>query len=642
METTIEIKRIAISNFKVIKSLEFDLGKEVLIEGANATGKTTIFDAMYWCWFGKNSHEVTAFSIKNLNDTSLNRNDHSVELTMLVNGELTVAKRTYKETWTKKKGSEQASHTGHETEFLWNKVPLNATSYAKKVSEIIDEQLFRQLTNPFYFNVTMKPADRRKVLADMAEEVTDEKVINGTEVYRDLFKTKGKKSFEEYKKEIAFAKLNLKKQLADIPSRIEELKMSNPLTQNWTALKAEKESKENAVKTINLDMEGKLASFDKDMAGIRAKQSEAITAARKMGEIENELTKRSYAQATEANKSLIEARYNLSIVREELRTRRLQLGSLEARLPQIENELNTLREAWKVEHAKTFTLDNKECTCFACNRSFPENELAGKRAELSAKFELIKKQAKDAINAEGVARNLEKQACASQITAYLQEIVELQTRENDLLWSEDAVEAKPKPINLAENLQYQALKLISEQTIEVKTIDLSEQKQLKQVHQWSINELNVLLSTKDQIDKNAIRIAELAADEKRFNKEFTDLEKIEFTIASFQKAKMSLIEDSINGRFKVVKWKMFNTLGNGGEEECCVATVNGIPYPDLNHARQIDVGIDCANAFSDYNRVYAPIIIDNSESCNSLLRTNSQLIKLAVTTDPHLKITNFN
>ena len=105
---------------------------------------------------------------------------------------------------------------------------------------------------------------------------------------------------------------------------------------------------------------------------------------------------------------------------------------------------------------------------------------------------------------------------------------------------------------------------------------------------------------------------------------------------------MSLIEDSINGRFKVVKWKMFNTLGNGGEEECCVATVNGIPYPDLNHARQIDVGIDCANAFSDYNRVYAPIIIDNSESCNSLLRTNSQLIKLAVTTDPHLKITNFN
>ena len=642
METTIEIKRIAISNFKVIKSLEFDLGKEVLIEGANATGKTTIFDAMYWCWFGKNSHEVTAFSIKNLNDTSLNRNDHSVELTMLVNGELTVAKRTYKETWTKKKGSEQASHTGHETEFLWNKVPLNATSYAKKVSEIIDEQLFRQLTNPFYFNVTMKPADRRKVLADMAEEVTDEKVINGTEVYRDLFKTKGKKSFEEYKKEIAFAKLNLKKQLADIPSRIEELKMSNPLTQNWTALKAEKESKENAVKTIKLDMEGKLASFDKDMAGIRAKQSEAITAARKMGEIENELTKRSYAQATEANKSLIEAKYNLSIVRQELRTRRLQLGSLEARLPQIENELNTLREAWKVEHAKTFTLDNKECTCFACNRSFPENDLAGKRTELSAKFELIKQQAKDAINAEGVARNLEKQVYVNQMTVYLGEIAQLQTRENDLLWSEDAVEAKPKPINLAENLQYQALKLISEQTIEVKTIDLSEQKQLKQVLQWSINELNVLLSTKDQIDKNAIRIAELAADEKRFNKEFTDLEKIEFTIASFQKAKMSLIEDSINGRFKVVKWKMFNTLGNGGEEECCVATVNGIPYPDLNHARQIDVGIDCANAFSDYNRVYAPIIIDNSESCNSLLRTNSQLIKLAVTTDPHLKITNFN
>ena len=642
METTIEIKRISISNFKVIKSLEFDLGREVLVEGANATGKTTIFDAMYWCWFGKNSHEVTAFSIKNLNDKSLNRNDHSVELTMLVNGDTVVAKRTYKETWTKKKGSEEATHTGHETEFLWNKVPLNATNFTKKVEEIIDEQLFRQLTNPFYFNVTMKPADRRKVLADMAEEVTDEKVINGTASYRDLFETKGKKSFEEYKKEIAFAKTGLKKQLADIPSRIEELKMSNPLTQDWQALLSEKESKDNAIKAIDLEIEGKLASFDKDMAGIKTKQQEAIAANRKMGDIESELTKKAYAEAAEANKALNDAKYNLGIVREELRTKRLQLRGEEVKLPQIEHDVESLREKWKAEHAKTFTLDEKECTCYACRRAFPETEVKGKREEQGAKFELIKQQAKDAINAEGITKNSEKVECANKIAAYLQEIALLQTRENDLVWSVDAVKAEPKPINLATHAQYQSLKLISEQVIEVKPVDVSELKEARFMLVESIDELKDLLSGKDQIDKNAIRIAELEADEKRFNKEFTDLEKIEFTIASFQKAKMSLIEDSINGRFKVVKWKMFNTLGNGGEEECCVATVNGIPYPDLNHAKQIDVGIDCANAFSDYNRVYAPIIIDNSESCNSLLRTNSQLIKLAVTTDKYLKITNFN
>lgn len=642
METTIEIKRISISNFKVIKSLEFDLGKEVLVEGANATGKTTIFDAMYWCWFGKNSHEVTTFSIKNLNDKSLNRSDHSVELTMLVNGDTIVAKRTYKETWTKKKGSEEATHTGHETEFLWNKVPLNATSYTKKVEEIIDEQLFRQLTNPFYFNVTMKPAERRKVLADMAEEVTDEKVINGTGSYRELFNTKGKKSFEEYKKEIAFAKLGLKKQLADIPSRIEELKMSNPLTQDWPALKTEKESKEETIRNINLDIESKLASFDKEMSGIKTKQLEAIAASLKMGEIENEWIKKSYAEATEANKSLNEAKYNLGIIREELRTKRLQLKAVEVKLPQIEKDVITLREKWKAEHAKIFIMDEKECTCYACNRIYPENEVEGKRAEQGAKFELIKQQAKDAINAEGKAKNLEKQECASKITAYSEEISLLQIKENDLLWSVDTVKAEPKPINLAGNSHYQALKLISEQVIEVKSIDLSEQKEMIRTLQQSISQLNVHLSTKDQIDKNAIRIAELESDEKRYNKELTDLEKTEFTMASFQKAKMSLIEDSINGRFKVVKWKMFNTLGNGGEEECCVATVDGIPYPDLNHARQIDVGIDCANAFSDFKRVYAPIIIDNSESCNTLLRTNSQLIKLAVTTDKQLKITNFN
>ena len=59
-------------------------------------------------------------------------------------------------------------------------------------------------------------------------------------------------------------------------------------------------------------------------------------------------------------------------------------------------------------------------------------------------------------------------------------------------------------------------------------------------------------------------------------------------------------------------------------------TVDGTPYPDVNNAGKINAGIDIINAICRSKGVTAPIFIDNRESINFLLGTNSQIVNLSV------------
>ena len=52
----IRIKKLALENFKCHKSLTLEFnGGDASIYGDNATGKTSIYDALTWLLFGKDS-----------------------------------------------------------------------------------------------------------------------------------------------------------------------------------------------------------------------------------------------------------------------------------------------------------------------------------------------------------------------------------------------------------------------------------------------------------------------------------------------------------------------------------------------------------------------------------------------------------
>lgn len=107
----------------------------------------------------------------------------------------------------------------------------------------------------------------------------------------------------------------------------------------------------------------------------------------------------------------------------------------------------------------------------------------------------------------------------------------------------------------------------------------------------------------------------------------------------FIRTKVELLEGSINNKFAgSISFKLFNKQINGGLNECCEATVNGVPFSNANTASQINAGLSIVNTLCNHFDVQAPIFIDNAESVNKIGETDSQLIKLIVSLDNTLKV----
>ena len=77
-----KIKSLRLENFQGIKHAEFDFdGLSASIYGDNATGKTTVFNAVTWLLFNKASTEAKNFTPKTKgSDGDLHNLDHAVRL----------------------------------------------------------------------------------------------------------------------------------------------------------------------------------------------------------------------------------------------------------------------------------------------------------------------------------------------------------------------------------------------------------------------------------------------------------------------------------------------------------------------------------------------------------------------------------
>lgn len=141
----IRIKKLALENFKCHKSLVLDFGgSSASIYGDNATGKTSIYDALTWLLFGKDSkgNGEKNIEIKPLNEFGEVR-DHlaetAVEAVLLVDGEEITLRRTQKEVWSTKRGSTEPTYDGNTSEYYIDGVPCKKFVFSEKIDALIDE-----------------------------------------------------------------------------------------------------------------------------------------------------------------------------------------------------------------------------------------------------------------------------------------------------------------------------------------------------------------------------------------------------------------------------------------------------------------------------------------------------------------------
>ena len=166
MAKEIILKQLILKNFKGIKSLTINFGKNVTnVKGDNGEGKTTIFDAFNWLLFDKNSSGSKNFEIKTLDDknNAVHMLEHEVQGILMVGCKELALKKVYSETWTRKRGCESKEMTAHSTDYFIDGTPKKKSEYEKYITSMVDEVIFKLITDPMAFNKLPWKEQRNKI-----------------------------------------------------------------------------------------------------------------------------------------------------------------------------------------------------------------------------------------------------------------------------------------------------------------------------------------------------------------------------------------------------------------------------------------------------------------------------------------------
>ena len=433
-----------------------------------------------------------------------------------------------------------------------------------------------------------------------------------------------------------------------IPSRIDERKRDMPTAEDWDALESELESKKKAL----ADIEQQLLDASKAAETVNSRKMELM---KKVGEVQEKKTKRQFEiregllsdfrKQTNARNTLTD---NIHKEERVVNSLKADIQEYDKQLVRLADERNRLLAEWESINEEKLTFNEEEFICPTCKRRFEVNEIESRQQEISETFlknkatrlernkqsgmeikrkreeiEQLKLQAE--VNVSSKQAWIDAQKASS---LYLNELVEPETA------SVIAVDREYVELCNQETELYNQINNYNA-TSRTDNLELMEGKRTINA---SIDELKKMLSKRETIERNNMRISELETMMRQQSQELAELEGIEFTITAFVKARIEAVERKINGMFSIVKFKMYEQQINGGEIETCEAIVGGVPFSDLNDAGKINAGLDIINAICGFEGVYAPIVIDNAESVNELLPTKSQKIRLVVSKDKELVI----
>ena len=648
----IELLRLTLRNFKGIREFVLDAqGANTNVYGDNAVGKTTLFDAWTWVLFGKDSANQANFEIKTLrpDGTPIHNLDHEVEGVLSIDGRRTTLRRVYKEKWTKKRGSATAEFSGHTTEYFVDGVPCKESEYKAAVADIVDEELFKLLTSPTYFNEVLKWQDRRKILLEVCGDLTDDEVIASSPVLAELPAILAGRTIEQQKKIVAARRKEINDELERIPDRIDEANRAKPdvsgysedeLREKIDALKVQIEAKQDEQHRIQNG--GEIAEKER-----RQRELEAELLA-----IKNELQAGTLDKLAAKRQELAELRRRAEEADYGIQDRRRRIEAIEREIAALNAEAERLREEWRRANAEQF--DESTCgdaNCPTCGQALPEEQVAAARQKAEAEFNRRKAERLEAINQRGKAKVAEIERLNKEKAEHERGLAELQEVRGPR-WA--AVEAAEKELadlqsgitDVAADPRYAAkqkeLEQVKSEILALRSSNLSALDAVRNELAGLRNELELLESKRAKFDlvrRQDERIAELEAKEKALAEEFERLEHILHLLDLFTRTKVDLLESRINSKFRMARFKLFNQQINGGLEETCEVMVDGVPYGSLNNAARHNVGLDIIATLSEHYGVCAPIFLDNAESVTRPLPTPGQQIRLIVSaTDKQLRV----
>ena len=383
------------------------------------------------------------------------------------------------------------------------------------------------------------------------------------------------RSIEDFRRQLAARKTLVNNELRALPVRVDEASRAMPMELPESEAVSESEP---------------VAEADAAEAGGTAVASEGAA-----------LLARLQAEA-DANRAaleqLLQRRQQASA---DLATTQRRQRELRESLERVATHLAEKRAEWNRQSSRSFVWDNP-AVCPSCGQAIPVELATASRQKAETRFAAEQARQLQRLTGEGqalLAKQQEQQQELQTLTASLPQ--------QEAVLAEIAAE----------------LAKLTEASTDPTELAAARQAAAQQARREAVAE---------QRKQAEARIAELRRREQSLAEEYAELERQQFLGEEFLRVKVARLEERINGCFRLARFRLFEQQVNGALCEVCeVLGPDRVPFNSgLNHAAQINTGLDIINTLSAHYGVTAPVFIDNAEAVTTLTATPAQLIRLLV------------
>lgn len=639
----IKFKKATLTNFRgQSREVVFDDGL-TRINGANGTGKTSVYAAVKWCFTGVDEQNRTNYDLfdHKLDFTPENAIPAVVETTASVDGAEYVFKRQAKQKWTRPRGSaEYVKDKSDEYKFFVDGLELSATAYKDKVAEVfgMDVEKLKLCMDVLYYQM-LDWKELRKHFADIVGEIKDSDMSGD---YSDIMPYLEKYKGGEKAKDFLRQQINpLKQQIKDIDADIKATERQLPDLEPVAEAEFQIKEKKTRIAEINKEILGLeeankpfVEKRNKELAEIEALKKEIrekesvynLSQKYKIDNIEREL-----AQAKAHNADI-----DNQIKRNEQATanRKAEITLCKEDIEDLAQELERLRSQNKEMKAREFS----DTVCPNCGQELPADMIA----ELRTKFyeDIDKQRAPVVERGKKISARLEAQkARLAKLESGEVVLTEVPARIDTEDIQKRIDQAKANIVPFADTEEAKALadrlnEANGNLTVvpEVNSTELQEESN-RLVS--DIEELSKIASRRESHAKGLRDISDYQAQKREVGVELAKWEGLLNALMAREREWADIVRDRANKYLKHSHVEMIEINKSGEINDTCTLSINKVDRGVTNHANKTIIGIDISNAICKRYGVKMPLFIDDFEHFTSDMTYAGDRQVITLSADKH-------